>query len=65
MSIVKNSFRQGMDIQEDVKSQVYYGLFGVFSVAVYTQGGWKGFALFYVVMIVLDYIAMKKSGELE
>ncbi len=54
-----------MDIQEDVKSQVYYGLFGVFSVAVYTQGGWKGFALFYVVMIVLDYIAMKKSGELE
>lgn len=64
MGVIKHSIKHGMDVQEQLKDQVNYLVFGVMSVLVFSQGGWTGFCLFYVVMLVLDYILMKKNGEL-
>lgn len=64
MGVIQNSIKQGMDIQENLKQQVNYLVFGLMSVLVFSQGGWKGFGLFYVVMLILDYILMKKNGDL-
>ena len=64
MGIIKQSFEQGMEQSGKMKNQVNYLLFGLMSVLVFSQAGWKGFGLFYVVMLVLDLILMKKKGEM-
>lgn len=64
MGLVKHSIKHGMDVQSQLKQQVNYLVFGLMSVLVYSQGGWIGFGVFYVVMLVLDYILMKRKGEL-
>jgi len=65
MGIFSDSFRQGMRMTDQFKEKFYYLVYGVLVAMVFSVGGWKGFATFYIAMVGLDYIIMKLEGELE
>jgi len=52
-------------MSDQFKEKFYYLVYGVLVAMVFSVGGWKGFATFYIAMVGLDYIIMKLEGELE
>ena len=62
--VIDASFDQGMEKSEDLKEKPLYMLFGLISVGAYIYFGWIGVLGWFVFNIVVDYILMKKDGEI-
>ena len=63
-NILKSSMSQGMERSENLKEKPKYMLFALISVGAYIYYGWLGVLAWFVFNIVVDYVLMKKDGEI-
>ena len=63
-TVLKSSVDQGMDISENLKEKPKYMLFALLTVVAYISLGWSGVLGWFVLNIVVDYVLMKKDGEI-
>ena len=63
-TVVKSSIDQGMERSENLKEKPKYMLFALLTVVAYIYLGWIGVLGWFVGNVVLDYVLMKKDGEI-
>ena len=63
-NILKSSMSQGMERSENLKEKPKYMLFALLTVVMYIYFGWSGVLGWFVLNIVVDYVLMKKDGEI-
>jgi len=62
--VVEVSFDQGMEKADQLKEKPLYMMFGLLTVGSYILYGWVGVLGWFVLNIVLDFVLMKKDGEI-
>ena len=63
-TVLNSSMDQGMDISENLKEKPKYMLFALLTVVMYIYFGWSGVLGWFVLNVVVDYVLMKKDGEI-
>ena len=61
---IEISFNQGMEKSNQLKEKPLYMLFGLLTVGSYIYYGWIGVIAWFVLNIVIDFVLMKKEGEI-
>ena len=63
-TVLTSSMDQGMEISENLKEKPKYMLFALLTVVMYIYFGWIGVLGWFVLNVVVDYVLMKKDGEI-
>ena len=63
-TVLTSSMDQGMERSESLKEKPKYMLFALLTVVIYIYFGWIGVLGWFVLNIVVDYVLMKKDGEI-
>lgn len=64
MGMLSRSWSQGMEKSEQLDESLKQYVFGLIAVGIYSWGGLNMLGVFYVLLIVSDYILMKRAGEI-
>lgn len=64
-NVIKSSMDMGMQKAENLEEKPKYMIFSVLTILVYEYAyGWIGVVTWFFLNVVVDYVLMKRAGEI-